>query len=649
VCLVGGLLTAFFLFLYVARKYPMPIGYDTPRYLFQTNFVAERGLANVPTHLPPPIRSLDTRTGFPVSVLTLASLFRTTTFTTAALVPPVAAAAIALAAGALVSWSLRRNAWEFAAIALVVGTSTVMVRLMVPETYTDNLIAVAAFTAALIPLLSAARDGPGLWTAVVLFGIGGLVHPPFYLLMVGVLALVAVVFAPRSWRMWRADGRGILSTPSGRLGLALAGSAAFTTVGFAAVIRAVPVSPKQTRYELAKKIRQDIPIYLFPVTGPLAAIGAAVLAANARLLGRRAGHPQGDGQPDDRLGVRLVLALLLAWIVVALLGVLAYYLGRNTPAHRFLAFLIPVPVLIAVALLAAGRWVSTRTMSAAGAAIVIAGVAALAFLGGRQYYVTMPDRRGVEWMDPGKVHDAAAAVAYLDRERVPSTAPVVYVIDDRGPNPLSSVPEMTYILRAVLSPDRIEHAFFYVGDPANYLAGRPTYRPAPASYNANENRFWPTIRSLIPQRPVALLLSSYNPAYGTFATANQALVAGPNLVVLEGPIPPAPVTPGTVPRGPKGLVFGAGLGLGTIVVVTLIGLGWAMALLPSGVRPFEALAVSPAIGLAFLVFGGIIVDAVGIRLTGFGGASTVLLVGLSGLAAALGRRRGGTRARVPQP
>ena len=44
----------FYLGIYVVRHYSLPIGWDTPRYLFHANFAAARGLGGIPGSLPPP-------------------------------------------------------------------------------------------------------------------------------------------------------------------------------------------------------------------------------------------------------------------------------------------------------------------------------------------------------------------------------------------------------------------------------------------------------------------------------------------------------------------------------------------------------------------------------------------------------------------
>ena len=101
----------------------------------------------------------------------LGALLHTSLFSSAALIQAAAAVAIALSAGAFVSYSLRRGVWELAVVALVVGTSAALVRLM-GGTYTDNLIAEALFAAALVPALSSVRDGRGFAAAVLLIAIG---------------------------------------------------------------------------------------------------------------------------------------------------------------------------------------------------------------------------------------------------------------------------------------------------------------------------------------------------------------------------------------------------------------------------------------------------------------------------------------------
>jgi hypothetical protein len=639
VCAAGGVLLAFFLGVYKANQYRMPIGYDTPRYLFQSTLVADLGVAHVPHLLPPPSRSLATRTGFPVLVLTLSSLFSTSTFKAGAMVPVVSAAALALAAGALVSWGLRRTAWELGAVTLIVGTSAVMVRLMVPEMYTDNLMAAAVLVAALIPTVSAIRDGPGLICATVLLATGGVIHPQFFALFAGILGLAALIYLPASWRSWRSGEAELLHTVAGRLGFIILCAVAIAAIVFFASVRSWPVGARQTRTELIGKLRSDLPLHRFPLTVPVAVFGLTLLAA----LGLRRAGPAESSEvlpsgPGVRFAARFLFTLSAVWGLVTLLGVLDFYRGSNTAAHRLLSFLLPFPLLMAVGILGLGRVLAVRTpWSAAGVAIVIVVIGTFAFLGYRDLYVNVPATRGIEFMDTGKIKEAAMAQAYLERS-VSEERPVVFVIDDRGPNPLSWVPEMAYMIRTVLPAERMLNTYIYVGDPANYLAGKPTLRTTPRGYNGNL-WYWPMIQRVLPRHPVALLLASYNDAYEPFVATHPGSVIAPRVALLAGPRPRAPIGQVAFPTGPRGVVPTGLLALGTFLVLSLVGVSWAWAGLPRSVRPFEVLALCPAIGIGTLVVGGNLVDAAGFRLKGVVGAMTPLLVAAVGLLAAWVIRR----------
>ena len=77
--------------------------------------------------------------------------------------------------------------------------------------------------------------------------------------------------------------------------------------------------------------------------------------------------------------------------------------------------------------------------------------------------------------------------------------------------------------------------------------------------------------------------------------------------------------------------------LTTLLVLALAGLGWAVAVLPRGLRSREVLALAPAIGIAFVVAAGLLVDRAGIRLTGPAAAAIPVVVAIAGWA--LGLRR----------
>ena len=643
VALAGGLVAAFYLGLYWVKRYNMPIGWDTPRYLDQVNLVATHGLRGVPHELPPPIKTLPSRGAFPILTLSLSGLFGVSTFATATVVPPAAVAALALAAGALISFTTRRGVWSVPAVALLVGTSAVAIRLMAPETYTDNLVAAAIFLAALVPLVSSAGEaaGAGFLAACVLLGAGAIAHTLSFGVVAAAIGLTALVFAPASWGAWRR-GSALTATPSARLAGAAAGGGALAAVGIFGVLRAAPDTPKLTRGELTKKLREDVPLYRYWITLPLAALGAVGLwrerpgDPGAAEVGERAAPEAGPGS------ARVLFVLVLSWSVVTVVGLALFAVGRNAPAHRFLSFLLPLPVLGAAGILWLAGLLRRRAGRAVAVGLVAVAIAASVAVGYHDLYSTLAGpSRGVEWLDAGKVQDAATAAAYLDAAKIPAGAPVVFVIDDQGPNPLSYVPEMTYMLRAVLPADRVPNAYIYVGNPEKYLRGQPTERSHPKTYDANAARFWPTVQRLLPRHPVALLLASYNPMYRAEAERHPERVAAPSVLVLHGPMPTTTVAAPAIPTGPRGGRQGALLGAGVLIALALAGWGWAAALLPRAVRPFEAFALAPAFGLAFLILGGILADAVGARLGGGSGATIVVAVAAAGAVAAFARRRRG--------
>jgi hypothetical protein len=444
--------------------------------------------------------------------------------------------------------------------------------------------------------------------------------------------VVLLLYLPRSWRSWRAGETTPLQTASGRMALVAGGSAAITGIGIYGLLRTSPDTPKLSRGELSKKLREDTPLYLLPVTAPAAAIGGWFLARDVK-------ERDAGATSDRRFATGFLFRLLLAWAGVVAAGVVAYLVGMNVPAHRFLAFLIPLPVLVALALLGLRRLLASRGARRAGLALVLGGIAGLTVLGTWDLYIDLPQSRGLEWLELNKVQDTLTVAAYLDAARVPKDAPFVIVVDDTGSNPLSYVPEMGYIIRSALPADREQHLHLYVGDPENYLAGQPTYRPRPKTYNTNSNRFWKPLRPLLAERPVSLLLRSFNPQYPQVEAEHPDWVVGPSVIVLSGPRPAAPVAPPPIPTGPRTIVQGAGLGAATLIVLGLLGLGWGLALVPDGLRSFEVVALSPAVGIGFLLMGGIVMDAVGVRLTGWGGIATLVVTAAAGWAMA-GRRSG---------
>jgi len=636
VVLAALLVGAFFLGLYLREGYRTPIGWDTARYVSEANLAADLGLSGVRRLAPPPHVVQTSRVGYSALDLTLSSLFALSRFKLATSIPPAATVALALAGGALASVALRRGPWETAAVAIAVGLSPTLIRLMAPETYAENLLALAPLTAALVVVLAATPpDRIALAGAVLLIVGGALSHGPSAAIVAGALGLAALVYVPASWRAWRRKEVGLLATPAGFLGAAAGGAGLITGTALYGLVGAAPERFHIGRTALAQKIAADVPLYRLGLSLPIAAIGLARMV-EALPRGVRRERP---GPPRwSRSGLALIL--LGGWTLLTVAGIVLFLMGRASPAHRFLALLIPLPLLVGVGLVTLGRIVAVRGRSPLGVAVVLVGLTAMLLAGYQTYYRELPRERGVLWMDPQKMQDAATAADYLDHAGVPLEAPVVFVVEDTGPQPVAYVPLMAYMIRSVLPAERIEHAYMYVGEPDLFLSSRPTLRDEPAGYNGTSVRFWDALRPLLEDRPVTLLLSSFNPAYGDFVREHPERIVAPNLAVLQGPLLAQPLGEAVMPSAPQGILQLFLVGAATLGMLTLAGLGWGLALFPRGLRSYEALALAPAVGIAVIVIASLLVDGVGIRLTGFGGALVPVIAAAAGFGVALPRLRG---------
>jgi len=145
---------------------------------------------------------------------------------------------------------------------------------------------------------------------------------------------------------------------------------------------------------------------------------------------------------------------------------------------------------------------------------------------------------------------------------------------------------------------------------------------------------------------VALILRSFDPVYfASWVQAHPETIVAPNVAVVKGPTLAAPLPPAPFPVGGLGAIRVGFLAVVSLAILSAIGLGWALSLLGTWLRPFEALAVAPAVGIAALVMVGVVVDAVGVRLAGIGGAGAPVVAGATGWVAAglVARRQRGRR------
>jgi hypothetical protein len=675
----AGVVVAVYLAPYVSNRFRAPIGYDLPKYLWRTNLVAARGIQALPGSAPSPFRVNADRPGLPVLWSLLSSWLRVSTVRTAIAFPAVAAAVIGLGAAGLAGSALRQPRWAVPVFAVVTGASINVSRMAGPG-YDDNLLVSTLLVAAgALTLLAAsapragpvpderhrprgpaapdAMAGPGAmavpaWRptagAMALLAAATLVHWNFVVLFALVLAAVGVLALPGSLRDRHGPG-GLAATPSGRIGVVLGGGAVLGALLLKALASGEPSAPRLPREGFLLKLGRDVPRYRFALTGPVAAIGAAWLARS------RAGVPEAgsrDRTSADRAR-RLGLGFLVVWAAAGGAAVALLRLGASLPAHRFLAFGLGFPMLMAAGVVAVAEVVAragSRGPNAvrAGAALVAAalalgGVAGGVWLAGRAWTGAHP------WLPARQFEQAAAAGRYL--ERIGGDRPVVFLVDMGGGSPLSSTTLAFHVLRTALPAAELPRTLVYLGDPERYLRGLPTTRPSPATFDQASLRHFPSVRAALPRHPVALMMPAFHRGFGAAVAAHPEWRVGPALAVVSGPRPGGAGTAGGTAGTAGGTAGTAGgtagtagvaeagpglppaasgarlatLAVAVLAVLAALGGGWAAVLVPA--RGLDRAALAPALGVAVAALAGVVAGRLGS--TGAGPFATALVLGLA--------------------
>lgn len=600
---VGGVLLVFFLSVFPAKGYTAPIGWDAAEYLWRTRLAQDQGLDQTTQVMPTVSHPKSGRPGYLVVGATLSSLGRVDPIRLEMVMGSVLAVVIALAGGTLVAAGLRRSHWDLAVVALLVGLSPPVIRLMMPEGYLDTMLAAGVFTVAALSVLIAMEDRRAIIPAALLLGCAAILHWSIFSIMAATLLLTAALLLPVSWRAWRAHTVGVLDTPTARVGEILAGGGVFA-VGllFGALGQHLP-TPRTDVSEFAKKLKRDLPKYHLAVTLPAAAIGAASLTRVA--------------SSEDRRRRWYLLALLLSWCAVVMGGYVArQFFHLSLPAHRFLSFGLAVPILVALGLL----WVAQllcRRSRALGVIVVIAVLALGGYVAHAQWFGAKP------FIQRPKVQDAGLAAAYLSAEHVPADRPFVFIM---GPTDFNNLGLTGHTARAALPPDRLASLYLYVGTPEDYLAHRAIDTDVSRS-------LFRTIEPLYAQHPIAILLASYDPqAFDAWVAAHPETVVAPRIAVLDQPVSPMALRSDAPPVDPIPWWRLGFMAVGAVLALALIGMGWTLWGFRRWLRPAELLGAAPAVGVAALVVLGSLVDRSGLLLHGAVGAAVPIAAGMLGWA-----------------
>ena len=599
VTIVAGL----FLSLYISRHQVIPVGADTPQYLWRARLAQFGGLQALPLHLPNPLQPNADRPGYPVLAGLMHAATGVSAFDLSYLVPAVLSVVIGLAGAAFARGGLREPSWTFAVYAVVIGASVNVA--ITAYGYIDNLTIDGVLIAAALMALLAADGRPAIRAGVFLMAGAVAIHWIFVVLIAGLVLGTAVLLVPESI-VARRNGAKLLSTPSGRMAAMVAAAIPPSlAVLFLAPARRGPPSGLIHHGQVGKLDRQ-LPYYHVPWVAPAAVAGVAAAAI-----------------PPKRPRIRALLMLAI-WALSPLPAVFLLHQGFNVPSQRILGFAYGIPILATAAFVGIARLTSSKVRwvgKPIGAVILLAAMAGGVFMAHQAWYSRAP------FMPSTAVPDLLAASRYL--EHTPPGHPVVFVVDNPDLPWAGFIPGFRR-LRAFAPPAHIDDVFVYSGTVANALAGKPT-EPAnlPPLAHLSE-RAWPQLRPIMQQNPSIVVLRLYYPAFDQLRAQHPDWAVTSRVIVARGPRPsqqelaPRPVA---FPPRSSTLVWKT---IAVLLALFLAGLGWATSLVPAGW--LVKVGTAPAFGIAGLATAGLVADRLGFSLVGGSGIATVVMVAALGWA-----------------
>ncbi|MEX0755553.1 MAG: hypothetical protein WD556_10645 [Actinomycetota bacterium] len=601
--LAVGLLV-FLLAPFVANGFSFPLGPDAPVYLWWTRIAGFEGIS-----------AAGERPGVPALLLELAGSTGLPLTAVVAGLEVAAGTAIGVCAATLVRVRIRsRLTWALA------GALTGVFTVHLVAGYLANLIFTIGFLTAAVCL--AARTRRGAWAAAGVLGATGLAHPYFFL--VGAVVLVVTAFL--AWRdVRRAPADRDTATDDGdhdpgeprRIATALLGAGALVGIGMLSTLW----GPRPPDVETSRDgfLRR-------------AGLGAELASAyRERFVDRWARYVQWASLPLAVLGVGrvrgFVARFLLAWSAVTVAGVLFALATGWFPPDRFVTFGFAIPILAALGAvrlpsLFRGRWRTVGYAAATGLTVAMVLGASFAWFR-NEPYITEEEVRAVE--TAGRSLDAVDGPTIL-----------VYPVEDPTADaPTFLLARSWNVVLASLPPDRIRDAVPTTpggrgreGAAVNEVIGELIEQRIDRVVGPNA-----TAEDLQRRPQFTILLEPF------LDTTAAQLIPQPGgedgVAVIGGPH----VTPTSAPRDPLARTSPAGIALGAVAVLAVLvvtGFGWAATALRS---TFVRIATAPAFGAAALIAGGLVVDRIGIRLTGGVPLAVALLVGGGGYIAFLLQRR----------
>jgi hypothetical protein len=563
------------------------------------------------------------RPGLPLLGSALRSLIPIDPSRELVVLPPVLALMLGLVTGAMVRMAFRLPVWASAVVALVISLWPMTPPIVFG--YQASLMDQLLLAAGVGVVAHAERDRAALAVATALFAAGALSHIVFYLVFAGMVGVAAVMVLPASVGRWRA-GVGLLDTESGAVSAAVFGGAilgGLALFGWLGIRPSSSVDTTAVSFTYRTRALSALRGLRLWVTAPVALIGTALAWVSGR-----------------RRPARIMIHVGLAWLAVTSVAVLLLRTRVVVPVARFVQFALPLPILfgmgvVAVAGLVLQRKGFLRWMVGAGLLVVLVAAPAISSLVDAvvHRHVTRPNSR--VWSE------LRLAEAYLNR--VPGDRPVVFVVHQRGYGGAFTPKPQLYVIRSSVPVDDIARTFVYVGHLAELQQGRPTLllpirQRWMRAFNNTSLKMWAQAKPALDQGAVILIARAY--ADDTFAEAmaqDPTREIGPGLYVVRGPLirvsQPAA-------RQPFGMARGAASAIGFLVILEIVGWGWArFALRQARASRLDIAYVAPALGAGLVIIASFVVAALGGDPAHWPGIVLFAVVALTGWAAARRERR----------
>ena len=481
-------LLAFYLLRYPMRGFRVPMGPDSPVYMWWANLAKTEGLSVA-----------NWRPGMPALTLTVGGTLGLSQLEVIAGLGAAFAAAIGLGSAAL-----GRGSDRPLRTCIMAGALSGAFAVHLAGGYFGNIVFAAIFLAALVLLSTEQSEATPVVAIIVLLGAGGLAHPLF--LLIGIVVLLgAIPFLPsgRGRAVWLSVAGGATVTGIGMASMLLgpaplkvdtSADSFFRRAGFSAELKS----------ELLDRLGHHWARYVPYVLLPIAWFGRKIAA------------------PTER-------AFLGSWAWVCLGGLAASFVVQTIPGVRMIAFAYALPILAALGLQRLTTVLPGRTLAAGVVAVLAASMlwgSALTWFRERPY--TNP-------AVVQQIRDAGVVAGGL----APGT-PLIFVVDEPNQDAVAfRATNAGNLIRAYMPADRIADVHIYVGQAGNFLAGKPTSNGSP-THDALSTTYMDDIRAVgaTAQRsaPRVFVLDAFNPP-GTGlpigATASAGLPS-PWKIVVSG-------------------------------------------------------------------------------------------------------------------